>query len=52
VNAEPATPLNAVKAIVVDEGRGTVIVGFGEHAETAQYLSLTIPDAHELVVMV
>jgi len=26
-----------------------VLVGFGEHLEDAEFMSLTIPDAHDLV---
>jgi hypothetical protein len=52
VNAHPSRPLQATKALVLDEGRATVIVGFGDDVEDAHYLSLTIPDAHELVRMV
>lgn len=32
-----------------DDGRAIVIVGFGEEMDDAEYLSLSVPDAHDLV---
>ena len=45
-------PLTAIKGVVPDTGRGTVIIGFGDHVDDARYVLLTVPDAHELVRMV
>jgi hypothetical protein len=52
VQARPSKPFTALKARLSDAGRGVVIVGFGDHYDDADYLSLTIPDAHDLVRMV
>jgi hypothetical protein len=30
-------------------GRATVLIGFGEHVDDANFVMLTVPDAHELV---
>jgi hypothetical protein len=49
VRANPAQVVSAVKGLLTDTGRGTVIVGFGERVEDADYVCLTIPEAHELV---
>jgi hypothetical protein len=49
VRANPAKVVSAVKGLLTDTGRGTVIVGFGERVEDADYVCLTIPEAHELV---
>ena len=43
--------LTAMKA-VDDDGRATVVVGFGWDLDDALYLSLSVPDAHDLVHMV
>jgi hypothetical protein len=32
-----------------DSGRAIVLVGFGEQLDDAEFVSLTIPDAHDLV---
>ncbi len=52
VQADVTKPLSAVKGLTVDEGRATVIVGFGERHEDARYLAFSVPDAHELVGLV
>ena len=44
-----ATPLSTIKAAVDGREHGVVIVGFGDDLEAADYLSLTIPDAPDLV---
>jgi hypothetical protein len=49
VRAQPATVVHSTKAVVHESGRAIVLVGFGEHLEDAEFLSLTIPDAHDLV---
>jgi len=51
VRAQPAQPLNAVKGTLVGDGenRGVIIVGFGDDPDEAEYRSLTIPEAHDLV---
>ena len=52
LRADPLKPLTAIKGVVPDTGRGTVIIGFGDHVDDARYVLLTVPDAHELVRMV
>ena len=32
-----------------ETGRATVLIGFGEPREDAEFVALTVPDAHELV---
>ena len=49
VHAEPAKACAAVKAWLPQQGRATVLVGFGDHWEDADYFSLSIPEAHDLV---
>jgi hypothetical protein len=49
VRAAPTKVVCAVKGVLADSGRGTVIVGFGEQVDDADFVPLTIPDAHELV---
>lgn len=49
VRARPTKVVHSVKAVLRDSGRAIVLVGFGEHLEDAEFMSLTIPDAHDLV---
>jgi hypothetical protein len=49
VRARAAKPLSAIKAAVDGRDDGVVIVGFGDDLEAADYFSLSIPDAHDLV---
>ena len=49
VRARPTKVVHSTKAVLRDSGRAIVLVGFGEHLEDAEFLSLTIPDAHDLV---
>lgn len=49
VRARPTKVVQSVKAVLRDSGRAIVLVGFGEHLEDAEFMSLTIPDAHDLV---
>ena len=48
VKARPARAVTAMKALS-DEHRAIVVVGFGDELADADYLSLTVPDAHDLV---
>jgi hypothetical protein len=50
VKARPTRAVTAMKALS-DEQRAIVVVGFGDELDDADYLSLTIPDAHDLVHM-
>jgi hypothetical protein len=49
VHMHPTKVVSAVKGVLTDTGRATVVVGFGERVDDAYYVSLTVPDAHELV---
>ncbi len=49
VRARPTKVVHATKAVLRESGRAVVLVGFGEHLEDAEFLSLSIPDAHDLV---
>jgi hypothetical protein len=49
VRARPTKVVQSAKAVRRDSGRAIVLVGFGEHLEDAEFMSLTIPDAHDLV---
>ena len=49
VRMHPTKVVSAVKGVLTDTGRATVVVGFGERVDDAYYVSLTVPDAHELV---
>jgi hypothetical protein len=49
VRARPTQVVHATKAVLYEEGRATVLVGFGDHLEDAEFMSLSIPDAHDLV---
>ncbi len=50
VRARPTKVVHSAKAVLRDSGpRAIVLVGFGEHLEDAEFMSLTIPDAHDLV---
>ena len=49
VRASPTKVVYAVKGVLLDSGRATVIVGFGEQVDDADFVDLTVPDAHELV---
>lgn len=50
VKARPTRAVTAMKALS-DERRAIVVVGFGDELETADYVSLSVPDAHDLVHM-
>jgi hypothetical protein len=49
VRARPSSVVHSTKAVLRDSGRAVVLVGLGEHLEDAEFLSFSIPDAHELV---
>ncbi len=49
VRARPTKVVHSAKAVLRDSGRAIVLVGFGEQLEDAEFMSLTIPDAHDLV---
>ncbi len=49
VRARPTSVVHAVKGIRTDSGRAEVFIGFGERVEDADFVALTVPDAHELV---
>ena len=49
MRASPTKVVYAVKGVLLDSGRATVIVGFGEQVDDADFVDLTVPDAHELV---
>ena len=38
-----------MKGVLTDTGRATVLIGFGERLEDADFVALTVPDAHDLV---
>ncbi len=38
-----------MKGVLADTGRATVLIGFGEQLADAEFVALTVPDAHELV---
>ncbi len=46
----PARALTAMKALD-DDGRANVVIGFGDRLDDADYLALTVPDAHDLAHM-
>jgi hypothetical protein len=43
--------VTAVKGTLADEGRATVLVGFGDDVEDATYYALSVPEAHDLARM-
>jgi hypothetical protein len=49
VRARPTKVVHSAKAVLRDSGRAIVLVGLGEQLEDAEFLSLTVPDAHDLV---
>ena len=49
VRARPTKVVHATKAMLREGGRAVVLVGFGDHVEDAEFMSLSIPDAHDLV---
>ena len=49
VRAQPTKVVHSTKAVLRDSGRAVVLVGFGEHLDDAEFMSLSIPDAHDLV---
>jgi len=49
VRARRTKVVHSTKAVLRDSGRAIVLVGFGDHLEDAEFMSLTIPDAHDLV---
>ena len=49
VRADTTKVVSAVKGVLTDSGRGIVMLGFGDRADDAYYVSLSIPDAHDLV---
>jgi hypothetical protein len=49
VRAAPTKVVYSVKGVLADTGRATVLIGFGEHVDDADFVALTVPDAHELV---
>jgi len=49
VRAEPTKVVHAVKGVLADSGRATVLVGFGDQLEDTDFVALTVPDAHDLV---
>jgi hypothetical protein len=49
VRAAPTKVVYAVKGVLPDTGRATVLIGFGEHVDDADFVALTVPEAHELV---
>jgi hypothetical protein len=49
VRARPTKVVHSTKAVLRDSGRAIVLVGFGEQLDDAEFMSLTIPDAHDLV---
>ena len=49
VRVAPTKVVHAVKGVLADTGRATVLIGFGDQVEDADFVALTVPDAHELV---
>jgi len=49
VRARPTKVVHSTKAVLRDSGRAIVLVGFGEQLDDAEFVSLTVPDAHDLV---
>ena len=49
VRAAPTKVVYSAKGVLPDTGRATVLIGFGEHLDDANFVMLTVPDAHELV---
>jgi hypothetical protein len=49
VRAAPTKVVYSVKGVLADTGRATVLIGFGEHVDDADFVALTVPEAHELV---
>jgi len=49
VRADTSKVVSAVKGVLTDSGRGVVMLGFGDRADDAYYVSLSIPEAHDLV---
>jgi hypothetical protein len=49
VRAATTKVVHAVKGVLAETGRATVLIGFGEQVEDAEFVALTVPDAHELV---
>ena len=52
VRAQTTKVVHSSKAVLRDSGRAVVLVGFGAHLEDAEFFSLTVPDAHDLVQQV
>jgi len=50
VKTRPSRALTAMKGLS-PERRAIIVVGFGDQLDDAEYLSFTIPDAHDLVHM-
>ena len=48
VRAAPTKVVHAVKGVLTDTGRATVIIGFGERLEDADFVALSVPGVHEL----
>jgi hypothetical protein len=46
----PTRALTAMKALD-DDGRASVVIGFGDQLDDADYVSLTVPDAYDLAHM-
>ena len=49
VRARPTRSSSPRRPSCASSGRAIVLVGFGEHLEDAEFMSLAIPDAHDLV---
>jgi hypothetical protein len=49
VRARPTRVVHATKAVLRESSRAVVLVGFGDHLDDAEFMSLSIPDAHDLV---
>ena len=49
VRVAPTKVVHVVKGVVTDTGRATVLIGFGEQVDDADFVAPTVPDAHELV---
>ena len=52
MRAAPMKLVVAGKGIVAEGTRATVVVGLGDNLDDADFFSLSIPDAHELVRLV
>lgn len=49
VRARATKVVHSTKAMLSDTGRAVVLVGFGDQLDDAEFLTLSIPDAHDLV---